>query len=624
MAKWKRSTKSPAANRSRIVWQWWIYLGLLLAPKGTHADTPVLDSLEGLARRYYAVDLDSSRYFARKAAAQGSRIAAHEKVAWAYNWIAITYIKQGLTDSVTVYLDRCLAYCAEHDVPEIAGKARLNQSINLHQRGEYEAAVESGLAALRNFEAEGDDLGVAHAHYNTGMSYQRLDRLDEALAYYRRALPTYREKGGVLDRANTFNAIGSAFNEQERGDSALHYYRQAVEEKLAVNAWAYCGSEYSNIASRLEQDGDSAQAAAFYQRSFNAYEALGDVRGKSLVAGNLSKFKLAAQEWDSAVYYGQLGIAHAETTNDRYLLSLGHERLAAAYGKLGAFERALFHDQKHDSLSELITSAEVQKNMDELHIQYETEKRERELDKERYAGQRKNFWLIASGAGIAALILALVLLFQSGQERKKRLLATARADLEAERNRISMDLHDHLGAELSVITSRLDTEAFRAGTPESQTQLTVLANQAREASAQLRETIWSVRKTEVTLEQLATRIREFAQRNLEGSGIDFRLERSGKADLTSGQGLDLFRVVQEAINNARKYSGGNHISLQITQEGTQLTLILRDNGRGFREASVAAGYGLANMRERIANLNGSISIQQAEGTQIRIAIPLRT
>lgn len=624
MEKWKRFGNLTRAVKVALRLRGSFLLGLLwIMPVVLPAQVNRPDTLETLARSFYNTDVDSSRYFARKLQEKARKAGNHEQVAWAYNWVAICYIRNGLSDSVRYYLDLCIDYCEQHNIETVKAKALLNLSINYYQTGDYLQAGETGMEALRYFEVVSDTLGVAHALYNTGLSYQRMERIPEAQSFYRRALPIYKEKGGVLDRANTYNAIGSVCMALGDQDSALYYYQQAVDEKLAVGAWAYCGSEYSNIASIMEETGRGDEAIRYYTMSFRAFGAEQNIRGMALVAGNLSKFKLAGQDWDSAIYFGRISAAYADSTGDLFLLSKSHSRLSEAYRAYGDFENAFFHARSHDSIAELIKSADVQKNMDELFIKYETAKREKELADAQLANQRKQFWLLGSIVGMLVLLLALLLLYRSSQERKKRLIAMARADLESERNRISMDLHDHLGAELAIITSHLDLQAYRSPDEEAKSKLSELAEQAREANAQLRETIWSVRHTKVSLDQLCGKVREFANRRFAGTKMGFVLDCRGQVDLTPGQALNLFRVIQEGLNNAQKYSEASTVRLEIKPEDGSLRLSLSDDGVGFRENQIRPGYGLSNMRERVGQMGGTIDISGSSGTQIRLSIPLK-
>lgn len=581
-----------------------------------------LDSLEQLARAQYRSNLDTSRAIAERVLQEANAAENHEKVAWAYNWIAICFLKNGLSDSVSWYLERCIEYCEAHAIEDIKGKARLNQSINLFQQGRYEEAVEKGLKALTVFEENGDSLGQAHAWYNTGLSYQRMDRPQKAMTFFQRALPVYLRKGGVLDRANTLNAIGSGYESLEKPDSALHYYFKAIQQKLDANAWAYCGSEYANVGRIYQEDGDSVESRKYYRKAFEAYDAIEDFRGLGLVSANLASFALADEQWDSAVYYGNISLKYLAESDDQFLLKHGHSMLAQGYEGQKKYVPALQHFKWADSLDNLMRNAEVQKNMDELLVKYETEKREKELAEAEVKSQRKSFWLAGAIAGIGALIVTLLLLIRAGAERKKRLTETARANLEAERNRISMDLHDHLGAELTIITSQLDTQSYLVADEDIKKQMADLAAQAREANAQLRETIWSVRTDKITLQQFELKLKEFASRMLAETKFAFESNREGNVDLRPSLALSLYRVVQEGISNARKYSGGTKIELHLESAGERLKIRLVDNGTGFSKDKITPGYGLANMEERIKELKGSFSLKTQSGTSIEIEVPV--
>lgn len=582
-----------------------------------------LDSLEKYARKYYQTNLDSSRYFGRQLGILAKEMGNHEKVAFSKNWIAITFLRKGMSDSVAYYLDDCIAYCEAHDVPLIKAKARLNQSINHYQQGKFEEASTMGLDAIRFFEAQDDSLGTAHALYNTGLSFQRTNREDEALQFFERAYVTYRVKGSEFDRAITLNAIGVVWDNRNNLDSALVYYHKAVQVKTEGGYAHLCGSEYTNIAAILEKKGQHKEAERYYLQSFQVNQNFGDLRGTATAAANLAFFMNNREKWDSALYYANFALSFADSTADQFLLSVSHTRLAESYEGMGKYELALLHHKLTDSIKTIMSGAEVQKNMDELHIQYQTEKKERELMKVRLANQRKNFWLFGTLAGTAGLLIAFLLIVRSEREKKRRLVETARADLEGERNRISMDLHDHLGAELSIISSQLDTQAFKAKEVDLQEKLEVLAEQARGANAMLRETIWSVRSTEVELQQFCQKVREFAERSLQGSDIRFACDCKGALTLNPAKALELFRVLQEGITNARKHSSANLIRLDVRLEEKELLLILSDNGQGFAEAAVKPGYGLSNMRDRVSKLGGKLELKSGEGTTLSLRIPLK-
>ena len=241
------------------------------------------------------------------------------------------------------------------------------------------------------------------------------------------------------------------------------------------------------------------------------------------------------------------------------------------------------------------------------------------MAEKRIESQRKSFWLIGSVAGLVLLLIAFLFWYRLEQEKKERIRLEAIAKLEDERHRISMDLHDHLGAELTMITSQLDVQAFQAEDTEMGGKLEELAEQSRLANAQLRETIWSVRSNSVSSEQFLVKVREFAQRITRGSGMTYTGEAVGIVELPSSMALNLFRVVQEAIHNAKKYSEGTRIELELRVKSGAIWLVIADNGKGMGKGE---GYGLANMKERVAAMEGVIEWKYRNGTRVIIEVPV--
>jgi signal transduction histidine kinase len=116
--------------------------------------------------------------------------------------------------------------------------------------------------------------------------------------------------------------------------------------------------------------------------------------------------------------------------------------------------------------------------------------------------------------------------------------------------------------------------------------------------------------------------KEFAER--QKMEIDFRSAVSSILPLEVG--LSLFRVLQEALNNAMKYSGVKRIEVRLREASGELQLEVSDSGKGFdvEAALQGKGLGLTSMRERIRLVSGTIAIQSKPmaGTIIHVRVPL--
>ena len=99
-----------------------------------------------------------------------------------------------------------------------------------------------------------------------------------------------------------------------------------------------------------------------------------------------------------------------------------------------------------------------------------------------------------------------------------------------------------------------------------------------------------------------------------------------KISLPREIGLCLFRVLQEALHNAAKYSGVRRIEVQLQEESDEIHLLVKDLGKGFdlETAARGRGLGLTSMQERVRLVNGIVEIQSKPmgGTTVHVRIPL--
>lgn len=199
--------------------------------------------------------------------------------------------------------------------------------------------------------------------------------------------------------------------------------------------------------------------------------------------------------------------------------------------------------------------------------------------------------------------------------------------LQQERERISRDLHDNVGAQLVSIISGLDLVGRYAPSADARSQriLRSLQDDARSSISQLRETIWALKSSSTTVQHFAEHMEAYARRQLEfHEQLSLRISVSADSTLrlTPIQSLTCFRILQEALTNTIKHACAKSIEITFASPSPEvLEITVSDDGRGISPDAIsgAAGNGLLNMRTRISELSGSISIGRSErgGTEVR-------
>ncbi|MFT3909442.1 MAG: triple tyrosine motif-containing protein [Ferruginibacter sp.] len=241
----------------------------------------------------------------------------------------------------------------------------------------------------------------------------------------------------------------------------------------------------------------------------------------------------------------------------------------------------------------------------------------------------KTWWFITGAALLFVLTLAYgINRYNKNKYQRKVASLESEHTLQLERERISRDLHDNIGAYASTVlykTELLQKEALHGERNE-------LMNDLRFASkdiiTSLRETIWALKKEEYDAQDCLLRIRNFIQPFIKYyPNIHFSVNGEAPASmiLHYTKALNLVRIVQEAVSNSIKHAGASEINIQSAAENEKWKLTVTDNGAGFEYEGInelQQGNGLNNMKQRALDSGFDFSIHSTnnKGTSIMIIV----
>ena len=261
----------------------------------------------------------------------------------------------------------------------------------------------------------------------------------------------------------------------------------------------------------------------------------------------------------------------------------------------------------------------------ELDTAYQTEQKEKEILLQRAKLAEKNIWILGGFSSAVFAILIGILFFykqkqkttqlQKENELKEALLKIETQNkLQEQRLRISRDLHDNIGAQLTFIISSVDNlkYGFKIEDEKLKAKLNVISSFAKETIYELRDTIWAMNKDAINFEDLKTRISNFIENaKMAAQGIDFQFVYHGEFDETifsAVEGMNMYRIIQEAINNAMKHAKATQILVTVRKEDAGYEIEIKDNGVGFDTLDSELGNGLNNLKKRAKEINGEISV----------------
>lgn len=242
-------------------------------------------------------------------------------------------------------------------------------------------------------------------------------------------------------------------------------------------------------------------------------------------------------------------------------------------------------------------------------------------------------WFIALSVAFAAGAFGGTVRYISVRKLKTRLREMEHQQhLERERERISRDLHDHVGAQLVSIISGLDLVKKYSRSPDERTNrlLASLHEDARASISQLRETIWALKSGGLNLSQFADYVESYARRQTGFNPelrLTVRLDEHAPFVMSPMQALNCFRIIQEALTNCIKHSRATQMDISLASSaGGRFVLALRDNGTGVTggEADPFSGNGLNNMKQRAEELGGisNFGPLPGGGFEVRVDLPI--
>jgi PAS domain S-box-containing protein len=220
---------------------------------------------------------------------------------------------------------------------------------------------------------------------------------------------------------------------------------------------------------------------------------------------------------------------------------------------------------------------------------------------------------------------------RQAEEERTRLLRRLMTAQEEERRRLSREMHDQCGQQLSALILKLATLRNDCRTyPELCDQIESLEAIARQLDSDISSVVRSLRPTALDDFGLAIALANFVSDWSKRFGIHAALHSSGVDEERLAEEVEtvLYRVVQEALTNVAKHAGASNVAILLERRADHVSLIVEDDGDGF-DADRAfdaseKGLGLEGMRERAMLVGGTLGIESrpGDGTTVVVRIPV--
>lgn len=528
------------------------------------------------------------------------------------------------------------AAIAPKDLAEIYGKLALVNSY----LGNYDKRMEYSLKAIKIYEEIDDEVLLGNAYGGLGYSLRTRD-LDKALLYMRKAIHLLEKNQDSLGLNPTYDNYGILQENVGNVDSAIYYYNLALNLKRNQNDSIGIPFALGHLAGAHAVKKEFEKSKAFLDEAYHIRTKRNDVYGIAETSVQYADFYFSQGKYAEAAPWYKKSYEQAIANNYVHLAQYASSLLSECLEKTNQPNEAIKYLKISHDLKDSLLNEKSNKAMAQLEIQYETEKKEKllaeqevMLTKEQLRVKQRNYTLLGLGLVLIFILVLSYYIYKQQKFKQQKLIEenrlkdelakiTLQNQLHQERTRISRDLHDNIGSQLTFIISSVDNMGylFKTADEKLRERLTGIADFSRTTITQLRDTIWALNKDEISFDDLKSRLFNYIENAKivkENITFNFEVNVNQKISFNAIEGVNIFRIVQEAINNSLKYSAATKIEVLLYEENGKLCLSVEDDGIGFNVEKVNLGNGLENMKNRASSINADFILDSTpdKGTKI--------
>jgi signal transduction histidine kinase/uncharacterized protein HemY len=621
---------------------------LLQVSKTQKEDSNKVNTLTLLTRQVYLTgNYDTTLLYANQSKALAEKINFKKGIANAYNNIGNVYFAQGNYPEALKNHSASLKIQTEINYKLGIASSENNIGNIYFYQGIFSEALKNYLEAMKIYKERPDaKKNLAASYNNIGNVYFSQNNFLDALTNYVAAANTRKEIGDKLGLANAYNNIGNVYFSQNNYAEALKNYANSLNLRIEIEDNQGIAASYSNIGNVYFTQGNYDEALKSY---FAAEKTSSEIGDKLVMANAYSNMGLAYVKQNknsTAIDVLNKSMKLGQDLKSKEVLKNSFFGLAQADSAMGNWNAAFEHHKMfvtyRDSLSneenvQKITKTQMTFDFEQKEIEMKAEqdkkdlltKAEKEKEDATLNRQKLTNWFVASS--LTFLLLFSLLVFnrfrlkqknmhqqQLNKQQKEQANAVIETQ-EQERKRIAEDLHDSLGHLLSTV--KLNLQTF----PTDQKYLVEnpleLLNQA---SSEIRNITFNLMPRTLEEAGLVPALNELATKISSAGTIIVFLQVHGMENtvLEKQTQFNIYRIIQEAVNNILKHAQAKEINLQLIQQDKQLSIMIEDDGKGFDSDKIKNGRGIKNITTRSTWLNGTIAIDSTPGRGTTIAVQL--
>ena len=540
----------------------------------------------------------------------------------------------------------------------------------LMQTGEMDSAIVISKTAIEKYTNDQDIshrikfLKIIASCYAYNQDYQ------QGITYFKKALAICEETGNFEQAAYVNNNIANLFFSLMDYESAYKYSSASfnyieehpdnpyyagilailsvAESKVKKNEDAYnhakealeIATKTNNILALIvsnhalgdieEGQKNYHEAIQWFSASLKISEQYNQLHFSLLNHIGLLSCYIGMNENDQAIYHGEKALDISEKTGNKNVSYSLKRKLALAYHKNGEDGKAFELMHEAHEIYKATTSFDTQESINEILIKYDTEKKEKEIQKNKVERMKQEVkasrfrFIIAILTFILLLLLVFYFIIQLKNKNKLRAAndqlekETLRAIIEGEekeRERLSAELHDGIASTLTSIRFKMENSKNEKNNE--------LIQMIRDAQIDTRRISHNLSPLKIENSGINDAVKQFS---LENSNTNTQIHFANfctSTTLNKDSELMIYRIIQELVQNAIKHGNAKTIDIQFMCSENLFNWSVEDDGNGFELEQKQLGQGLLSIQNRIERMHGEFNIDSSpEGTIVQLSIPI--
>ncbi len=514
------------------------------------------------------------------------------------------------------------------------GESKLNIGVAHYLLGNRDSAIYWYLSALKDCQSSNNTFGLVKTYTEMCVLYLKQNKVNEARLVIDSAIKYALQLKDIKLLASAYNNKGLVYSYLKEDSLAILSYNTAYKYYKDIADGRGMAYSLSYMAEIAVKNGEINQARTYLSESAVLSNNANDKVGQAVAINNIGELLHNEHDYKEALLYYDSALRIAERINFNDLISYIYNVKSECYELMGNYRLALQLKKSYVDLSSKLANEKLQNKIEELHAQYQLEKKEqinKELKNENknQAQKIKQHKIILLAVSVIAFLLAGVVVLIINRRRliiralkreqelifEKHKTDTVLQATEDERQRIAREIHDGIGQ--LIVAAQRNVQILQTKNNLDPTQVISTIHEL------LGESI-----TEIRLLSKLLMPPLLEKKGLVGAVKDLfiKIETSTNIAIhTSWDGAELivldnmsalmlYRCIQEMISNVIKHADATAISFDFVVENDELNIMFYDDGCGFNNSTdINNGLGLSNIKTRLIYIGAQYTLDTKPG-----------